>query len=137
MASVSIEGETVATIGNGMLVLVGVGGEDTDDDVRTMVDKLYPLRIFNDAAGRMNLAASDTGAEFLVVSQFTLFADTSRGRRPSFVAAAAPEQGERLYELFVERLRAKSPRVETGRFGAHMMVSLTNDGPVTIIMDSR
>jgi D-tyrosyl-tRNA(Tyr) deacylase len=120
-----------------MVVLLGVATEDGERDVQVLADKLVGLRIFEDAAGRMNLALADVGGSMLVVSQFTLLGDCSHGRRPSFTAAAPPELAERLYEAFVARVRAAGIAVATGRFRQHMEVSLTNDGPVTLIVDSR
>jgi D-tyrosyl-tRNA(Tyr) deacylase len=118
-------------------VLIGVGPHDTDDDLVYMIDKLIHLRIFEDANHKMNLSAKDIGASILVVSQFTLYADCRKGRRPSFTKAAHPDKAEAVYEQFVSRLRAEGFNVVTGKFGAYMQVNLTNDGPVTIILDSE
>jgi D-aminoacyl-tRNA deacylase len=135
-ARVIIDGETVGEIGLGLLVLLGVAAEDVDADLRWMVDKVIGLRVFEDAEGKMNLALADVGGELLVVSQFTLLGDCRRGRRPSFIGAAPPEQAERMYEQFVEAARQQGIRVATGRFRTHMNVELVNDGPVTILLDS-
>ena len=136
-ASVSIEGQLVATIKNGLVVLIGVGKGDSELDAQYLADKIANLRIFSDEADKFNLSALDIGGEMLVVSQFTLLADTRKGRRPSFSDAARPETAIPLYERFVATARAEGVRVATGEFGAHMQVALVNDGPVTIILDSR
>lgn len=136
-ATVTIAGEEVGQIARGLLVLLGVAGDDTETDVAQLADKIAGLRIFNDDAGKMNLALADVGGTMLVVSQFTLLGDCSRGRRPSFVAAAPPELAERLYEAFVAKIRAAGIPVATGRFRANMQVSLVNDGPVTLLLDTR
>lgn len=135
-ASVSTGGRTAGSIGGGLLALVGIGRKDTGDDLEWMASKLVNLRIFPDASGAMNLSLLDTGGSVLAVSQFTLHADCSRGRRPSFIGAGDPRSASALFDLFVERLRALGPRVETGVFGAMMEVSLVNDGPVTLMLDS-
>jgi D-aminoacyl-tRNA deacylase len=135
-ARVDVAGETVGQIGTGMLILLGVQPGDSEDDVRYLVDKSANLRIFEDEAGKMNLSLLDIAGEALVVSQFTLYADTSRGRRPGFTTAAGPELAEPLYERFCSAMRNIGIGVATGRFGAMMDVSLVNQGPVTIIMDS-
>ena len=129
-ASVAVEGERVAAIGRGLLVLLGVARGDGREEAEQMVRKLLALRIFEDGDGRMNLSVADVGGELLCVSQFTLLADTRKGNRPSFVAAAAAAEAEGLYEMVREGLDARG-----GRFGAHMQVALTNDGPVTFIVD--
>lgn len=134
-AAVRVDGATVGEIGRGWLVLLGVGHDDDEEAARKLVDKVVRLRMFSDAEGKFNLSALDVGAEMLVVSQFTLYADTSRGRRPSFVAAAEPSKAEKLVERFAELLRGYDLSVRTGRFGAHMEVSLINDGPVTICLE--
>ena len=130
-AAVQVEGERVGAIGPGLLALVAV--EPGDDEARTarMAERLLGYRVFSDAQGKMNLSLADTGGGLLLVSQFTLAADTSRGMRASFTSAAAPEDGRRWFERLVEACRARHPVVEIGRFGAHMRVSLVNDGPVT------
>lgn len=136
-AGVMIAGQSVATIGPGMLVLLGVTHTDTTDTVARMVRKIARLRIFDDDAGVMNLSLLDTGRDALVVSQFTLMASTAKGNRPSYVAAAPPEISRPLYEEFCRSLSAELGRpVPTGRFGADMQVGLINDGPVTIMLDS-
>ena len=131
-AEVRVDGVVVGRIGRGWLVLLGVGHDDTEQEAQKLADKVVRLRMFGDAEGKFNLSALDVGAEILVVSQFTLYADTSRGRRPSFVAAAEPAVAEKLVDRFAELVRGYGLRVETGRFGAHMDVMLRNDGPVTI-----
>ena len=133
----TIDGQTVGEIGRGLLVLLGVAADDGDDEARWLADKTASLRIFEDHAGKMNLSLTDVGGAMLVVSQFTLLGDCRRGRRPSFLVAAQPEKAERLYEVFVEAVRAMQIEVATGRFRAHMHVSLINDGPVTLIVDSK
>src|SRR3954469_2862089 len=135
-ASVTIDGEVVGSIGRGLLILLGVTHTDTPGDATWLAEKCVGLRIFNDADGKMNLGLTDVGGSVLVVSQFTLYGDAQKGRRPSFVAAARPEQAVPLYEAFVNGIRALGVPVETGRFGATMQVELVNDGPVTLILDS-
>jgi D-tyrosyl-tRNA(Tyr) deacylase len=135
-ASVAIDGETVGKIGRGLLVLLGVTHADTAADARWLAEKIVGLRIFNDADGKMNLGLTDIGGSVLVVSQFTLYGDAQKGRRPSFIAAARPEQAIPLYEAFVNGIKALGVPVETGRFGATMTVELINEGPVTLILDS-
>lgn len=135
-AAVTVEGETIGRIGRGWLVLLGVGPDDTEAIASSLVEKIALLRCFEDEQGKTNLAAADVSAEFLVVSQFTLYADTSRGRRPGFTNAAPPDQASGLVDHFVAALRTRGFRVETGRFGAHMAVSLVNDGPFTIWLDT-
>lgn len=136
-AQVAVEGEVVGTIGKGLMLLVGIGQEDGESDLIWMADKLAGLRIFEDEAGKMNLSVEDVQGAILSVSQFTLYADCRKGKRPNFMAAAKPELAESLYIQFNERLRTRGLTVETGRFGAMMDVSLVNDGPVTLILDSR
>lgn len=136
-AGVSVEGEEVSHIGPGLLVLLGVARGDSAEDARRLAGKVARLRIFEDEAGKMNLSVTDVGGEVLVVSQFTLLANCRKGRRPSFIGAAEPQEAEALYEVFVEELRGRSVPVVTGVFQAHMHVSLTNDGPVTILLESR
>ncbi len=136
-AAVSVGGETVSAIGPGLCVFLGVGKGDSEEHGAWLADKLLHLRIFPDAAGRFDRSLLDTRGEILVVSQFTLYGDCRKGRRPSLTAAAAPEEADRLYRDFVDRLaRAVGPRVATGTFQAHMKVSLVNDGPVTFLIDS-
>ena len=136
-ASVSVEGETIGSIGAGLVVLLGVAEGDTEDDAAYMAEKIVNLRIFEDDAGKMNRSLLENGGAVLAVSQFTLLGDCRKGRRPSFIEAARPEEGRRLYEAFCEAARALGIRVETGRFQAMMQVALVNDGPVTILVDSR
>ncbi len=136
-ARVTAGGETTGEIGQGLLVLLGVGHGDTEAAADYLADKIAGLRIFEDGSGRMNLALAEIGGAVLVVSQFTLYGDVRRGKRPSFDKAALPEQARRLYEYFVERLRSTGLRCETGRFQEMMEVELVNDGPVTILLDSE
>ncbi|MEW6099999.1 MAG: D-aminoacyl-tRNA deacylase [Pseudomonadota bacterium] len=131
-ARVEVAGEVVGAIGRGLLVFVCAEPGDTEAQADQLVAKLLKLRIFSDEAGKMNRSVQDIGGGLLIVSQFTLAADTSGGNRPSFAGAAPPQQGRQLYEHVVSRLRAAHPQVATGRFGAHMQVHLVNDGPVTI-----
>ena len=135
-ATVSVGDEVTGEIGVGLLVLLGVGVGDTRAEADYVVGKIVGLRIFEDAAGKMNLAVADVGGAVLVVSQFTLYGDVRRGKRPSFDAAAPPEQARELYEYFVEKVRAAGLRCETGRFRETMRVELVNEGPVTILLDS-
>lgn len=136
-ARVTVGGEVVGSIGEGLLVFLGCGEDDRDEDLDYLVDKTVHLRIFADDEGRMNDSLLDVGGQMLVVSQFTLYADTSRGRRPSFVKAMKPGPAEQMYERFVDRVTEYDIEVETGVFGAMMDVELVNDGPVTIMIDSR
>ena len=136
-ASVKVGGGITGEIEKGLLVLLGVAHEDTEADADYLAEKIVGLRIFEDDAGKMNLSAMDVGGAVLVVSQFTLFGDVRRGKRPSFDAAARPELARRLYEYFVERLRGLGLRCETGRFQEMMEVELVNRGPVTILADSK
>ena len=135
-ASVSIDDDVVGSIGTGLVVLLGVADGDTDADAQYLADKIANMRIFADEQGRFNLSSLDVGAELLVVSQFTLYADTRRGRRPDFTRAAAPDEANRLYEAACRMFRDKGLTVATGRFQAYMQVRLVNDGPVTILVDS-
>ena len=135
-SGVRVGGEQVARISAGLLVLLGVADGDSTSQADYLADKIVNLRIFEDEAGKMNLSLLDTGGGLLVVSQFTLFADCRKGRRPTFVGAAQPEAANRLYECFVERVRGRGVRAQTGRFGAMMEVDLVNDGPVTFILES-
>ena len=135
-AQVTVSGEITGKIDRGLLVLLGVSATDTKADADYLAEKLAGLRIFEDEGGKMNLAVGDVGGAVLVVSQFTLYGDVRRGKRPSFDAAARPEQARQLYEHFVARIRATGLRCETGRFQEMMQVELVNDGPVTILLDS-
>jgi D-tyrosyl-tRNA(Tyr) deacylase len=136
-ATVTVEEKVVGEIGAGLLVLLGVGANDTRADADYLVEKIIGLRIFEDADGKMNLPLSDVNGAMLVVSQFTLYGDTRRGKRPSFDAAGPPEKARELYEYFVGRVRAAGLRCETGVFQASMQVELVNQGPVTILLDSN
>jgi D-tyrosyl-tRNA(Tyr) deacylase len=136
-ASVSISGEEVGRIGKGLVVFLGVANGDTEKDAQYLVQKITNLRIFADGEGRFNLSALDIGGELLLVSQFTLLADTRKGRRPSFIEAAPPAQAEKLFEYFVAQSRASGLKVGTGRFQQYMQVEIHNDGPVTVMLDSR
>jgi D-aminoacyl-tRNA deacylase len=136
-AEVSVDGKCRGRIGQGFAVLLGEAREDTEADAEFIADRILGLRVFADAAGKMNLALGAVGGELLVISQFTLLADTSGGRRPSFIRAAPPELAVPLYEHFLSLVRIRGVKVETGEFGAHMELALVNDGPVTIILDSR
>jgi D-tyrosyl-tRNA(Tyr) deacylase len=135
-ARVEVEGETVGAIGPGLLALVAVEPHDGEPQARRMLERLLGYRVFADAAGKMNRSLADIGGGLLLVSQFTLAADTRSGMRPSFTGAAPPEHGRRWFERLLELARAAHPAVETGRFGAHMVVSLVNDGPVTLRLDT-
>jgi len=135
-AQVTVDGEITGRIGRGMLVLLGVGSSDTEADAEYLADKIAGLRIFEDENGKMNLAIADAGGEVLAVSQFTLYGDVRRGKRPSFDGAAPPQRARELYEIFVERIRAFGLICETGRFQEMMQVELVNEGPVTILLDS-
>ncbi|SVA45910.1 uncharacterized protein METZ01_LOCUS98764 [marine metagenome] len=136
-ASVSVDDKIIGEIATGFLILLGVEQSDTQDDLNYLVKKTIGLRIFKDDNKNMNLSIQDVGGEALVVSQFTLCADTSKGRRPSFIKAANPEEADSMYQQFCEQLTMNNLSVQRGRFGAMMDVSLVNDGPVTIILDSR
>jgi D-tyrosyl-tRNA(Tyr) deacylase len=136
-ASVRVEGETVGEIGPGLLVLLGVARDDTERDARYLLEKTLSLRVFDDEEGRMNRSVVEASGGLLVVSQFTLYGDVRRGRRPSWIEAAPTELAVPLYELFVTEARGAVARVETGSFGAMMEVELVNDGPLTILLDSR
>ncbi len=135
-ASVSIDGEVVGAIGPGLLVLLGVSRDDTDEDSSYIVTKVVNLRIFSDDEGKFQSSATDIGAELLVVSQFTLYGETRKGRRPSFTLAAAPNEATRLFERVVALFKETGLKVETGTFQAHMAVALVNDGPVTLMLDT-
>jgi D-tyrosyl-tRNA(Tyr) deacylase len=136
-ASVTVDGEVVGAVGSGLLVLLGIGEGDGEEEARWLAHKTANLRIFSDAEGKMNLSAQDVGGAVLVVSQFTLHGDVRRGFRPSFTHAAPPEVAEPLVDLFCDAVRSEGVPVETGVFGAHMDVALVNDGPVTIILDKE
>ena len=136
-AAVRVDGETVGEIGRGLLVLLGVGREDAAADADALAEKIANLRVFADAEGQMNLSAQQAGGAVLVVSQFTLYGDARRGRRPSYAAAAPPELANELYRRFVERIAAAGLPVAEGVFRAHMEVELVNDGPVTLLLDSK
>ena len=136
-ASVSIANEEVGRIGQGLVVFLGVANGDTERDAQYLAQKIANLRVFSDEESKFNLSALDIEGELLLVSQFTLLADTKKGRRPSFVGAAPPAQAEELFEYFVEQARATGLKVETGRFQQYMQVEIHNDGPVTILLNSR
>lgn len=135
-AKVTIDGEITGEIAKGVLVLLGISNEDSEREATFMLDKILNLRIFEDSEGKMNLSLLDIAGEMLVVSQFTLYGDVRKGRRPSFIKAAPPEKANALYEYFVSEARKNISKVETGRFQAMMDVELVNDGPVTILLDS-
>ena len=135
-AKVTVKGRTAGEIALGLLVLLGVGREDTESDVNYLAEKIAGLRIFEDADEKMSRSVVDVRGSVLIVSQFTLYGDVRRGKRPSFDAAAAPDSARKLYELFVERIRSSGLRCETGRFQEMMQVELVNEGPVTILLDS-
>ena len=136
-ASVQVHGDVVGRIGRGLVAFIGVAQGDTEKDANYLADRIVNLRIFSDEASKFNLSALETRGEVLVISQFTLLADTRKGRRPSFVEAAPPEQAEALFNLVVDCLRDTGLKVETGRFQQHMLVEIHNDGPVTIALDSK
>lgn len=136
-AQVTVENQRVGTCGQGLVILLGVGHEDTEADARYLADKIVNLRLFHDAEAKMNLSVKDVGGSLLAVSQFTLFGDCRKGRRPSFTAAAPPDQAVRIYEQFVTYCRQHNVPVETGRFQADMLVEIHNDGPVTLLLDSK
>lgn len=134
-ASVAIDGETKGQIGRGFMVLIGVGQEDTKETADKYIKKMIALRIFEDENGKTNLSLKDVDGQLLLISQFTLYANCKKGNRPSFIEAGTPDKAEALYEYMVEECRKAVPVVETGEFGADMQVSLTNDGPFTVILD--
>ena len=136
-ASVSVDGEVVGEISRGLVVLVGIAAKDTEEDAQYLAQKVVTLRIFADEGGKFNLSAVDVAGELLLISQFTLMANTRKGRRPSFIEAAPPAQAEELFEYFVEQARATGLKVATGRFQAYMQVEIHNDGPVTVLLDSQ
>jgi len=135
-SSVTVEGKVVGRIAQGLVVLLGVADGDCEKDAEYLADKIVNMRIFSDEQSKFNLSTLNVNGELLVISQFTLLADTRKGRRPSFSTAAPPEKAETLYNYFVMRLKQTGLKVETGEFGAHMMVEIANDGPVTIMLDS-
>ncbi|NLJ90986.1 MAG: D-tyrosyl-tRNA(Tyr) deacylase [Clostridiales bacterium] len=134
-ASVTVDNECIGQIDKGLVVLVGVGQDDTKEIVDKYVNKMIKLRIFADEEGKTNLSLNDVGGQLLVVSQFTLYANCKKGNRPSFIEAASPDKGEELYNYFVEACKKQVDKVETGEFGADMAIDLTNDGPFTIVLD--
>lgn len=136
-ASVSVDQQVIGQIKRGFLVLLGVADSDTEEDLQYMVKKITQMRIFEDGQGKMNLSLKDVGGSLLIVSQFTLFANTKKGNRPSFTEAGAPDYSKKMYLRFIDVCRQQGIPTETGEFGAHMMVSLINDGPVTISLDSK
>lgn len=136
-ASVAVENHIIGSIDNGFIVLLGVADGDTDEDLNYLVKKITQMRIFEDEQGKMNLSLKDTGGSLLIISQFTLFASTKKGNRPSFTEAGSPEFSKKMYLQFIDACRARGIHTEEGEFGAHMVVSLVNDGPVTITLDSR
>ncbi len=136
-ATVTVDGEIVGEIGKGILLLLGIAEDDSEKEAAYLLEKTINLRIFEDADGKMNLSLLDTKGELMVVSQFTLYGDARKGRRPSFVRAAAPDEANRIYEFYVGEARKQIEKVETGRFQAMMDVELVNDGPVTILLDSE
>lgn len=136
-AKVTVAGEVTGEIGLGLMVLIGVSEDDTQDDAVYLADKIVSLRIFPDSDGKMNLSLAEAGGKMLIVSQFTLYGDCRKGRRPSFIKAARPELADSLYRVFVVEVEGHGVQVATGRFQAHMAVELVNDGPVTMLVDSR
>lgn len=136
-ASVSFDGEVIGRVGRGFAILLGVAQGDTQEDAEYLVQKVINLRVFPDEQGKFNLSALDVQGELLIVSQFTLFANARKGNRPSFTEAAPPDEAEPLFELFVELLRVSGLRVEKGLFRQHLLVEIHNDGPVTLLLDSR
>ena len=136
-SSVTVEDKVVGDIARGLVVLLGVADEDCENDAEYLADKIANLRIFSDDQSKFNLSTLNVHGELLVISQFTLLADTRKGRRPSFTAAAPPQKAETLYNYFIMRLKQTGLKVETGEFGAHMVVEILNDGPVTIMLDSE
>ncbi|MEW8956673.1 D-aminoacyl-tRNA deacylase [Clostridium sp.] len=136
-SKVVVEGEVVGEINRGFNVLLGIHKEDTEDDIKYLVDKIINLRVFTDENDKMNLSLLDVKGELLVVSQFTLYGDCRRGRRPSFIEALGGDEAERLYEIFLEKCRESGLKVEKGIFGADMQVSIENDGPVTLLLESK
>lgn len=135
-ASVKVDGEVIASIGKGVIVLLGVKNDDTEKEADYIAKKTANLRIFEDKDGKMNLSNLDVGGEFMVVSQFTLYGDCKKGRRPSYTSVALPEKAEKLHDYFVKKLKEYNVKVQTGKFGAKMLVSIDNDGPVTLIVEN-
>lgn len=135
-AEVAVDGKTIGKIGAGLLVFLGAGDGDTEEDLKYIADKTVGLRIFSDENGKMNLSVKDIGGEILVISQFTLYGDCRKGKRPSFTSAMEPVSAERMYEDFIRRMESEGIRTEHGSFGADMKVELLNDGPVTLLLDS-
>lgn len=136
-ASVTVDDQIIGSIQNGFMVLLGIADEDTEEDLNYLVKKITQMRIFEDEQGKMNLSLKDTGGSLLIISQFTLFASTKKGNRPSFTEAGSPEFSRQMYLKFIDACREQGIHTEEGEFGAHMVVSLVNDGPVTITIDSR
>jgi D-tyrosyl-tRNA(Tyr) deacylase len=135
-AEVTVDGQSIGQIDRGLVLLIGIGHDDGEEQARYLAEKSVNLRIFEDQEGKMNRSLLDVGGEILAISQFTLYGDTRKGRRPGFSDAAPPEKAEPLYERFVELLREGGVKVETGRFGQHMLVRIHNDGPVTLILEA-
>jgi D-tyrosyl-tRNA(Tyr) deacylase len=136
-ARVSVDGKIIGEIGHGLVVLLGVGNQDTDKDLSYLADKIMNLRVFEDENGKMNISLTDVGGELLIISQFTLYGDCRKGNRPSYSNAASPEEAEAMYNKFVDYCRQRGVKVETGKFQAEMLVEIHNDGPVTILIDSK
>ena len=136
-ASVKVDDQVVGRIGKGLVAFVGVTGDDSERDIQYLVDKVVNLRIFSDENDKFNISATEIGAEVLIISQFTLMADTRKGRRPSFIGAAAPEYAESLFNMFIDEILKTGITVAEGRFQQHMLVEIHNDGPVTIMLDSK
>lgn len=135
-SSIVVDGDTIADIGQGLLLLLGISGKDTEEQAQKLVDKIAKLRIFADTEGKTNLSIQDISGQLLVVSQFTLYADTKKGNRPGFAEAAEPQKAKELYQYFVDYCEGKFSKVECGIFGADMKITLVNDGPFTIVMEA-